>query len=120
MLGLAPGSELSKRGDAPAAICVLQNGSELAVDELPMQRVIRGEAVTNQIIDIFRPDSQVIKVLAMHRRYITKKEFHAGLLALFWISQSSNGLKNLYRRVKLSFGCSSSRLPSALRCLTVK
>ena len=64
MLGLARGSELSKRGESPAAICVLENGHELAVDELPMQRAIRGEAVTNQIMDIVRPDGQVITVLS--------------------------------------------------------
>lgn len=64
MLGLAPGSELSKREKDLSTIRVSQNGRELTVDELPMQRAIRGETVIHQIMDITRVDGQVVTILS--------------------------------------------------------
>ncbi|MEQ1636197.1 MAG: PAS domain S-box protein [Methylococcales bacterium] len=64
LLGLPPGSELSKRTLSPAPYQVMQEGRELAVEALPMQRAIRGEKVINQVLDILRPDGQVVTLLA--------------------------------------------------------
>lgn len=58
MLGLEPGEELSLRAPQPPRYRALQDGRELAVQELPMQRAVRGETVIGQIIDIVRPDGQ--------------------------------------------------------------
>lgn len=63
MLGLPNGADLSKRSKAMAAIRVMQNGLELAIESLPMQRAVRGELVDNQIIDIIRDDGQQITLL---------------------------------------------------------
>jgi len=78
MLGLAPGSELSMCEEAPAAIGAIQNGRELAVDELPMQRAMRGETVTNQIMDIIRPDGQVVTVLSNASPLFNEEGFPRG------------------------------------------
>ena len=58
MLGLPPGSELSRGAPEPAGYRVFQNGTELNLESLPMQRAIRGETVTGQLIEVERPDGQ--------------------------------------------------------------
>jgi len=83
MLGLAPGSELSLEGDTPAPICAMLNGRELAVEELPIQRAIRGEVVTNQIIDISRPDGLVITVLSNASPLFNEEGFPRGAVGAF-------------------------------------
>jgi PAS domain S-box-containing protein len=83
MLGLAPGSELSMHDKALASIYVSQNGRELAVDELPMQRAIRGETVTHQIMDITRPDGQVVTVLSNAAPLFNGEGFPRGAVGAF-------------------------------------
>ncbi|WP_024297225.1 PAS domain S-box protein [Methylomicrobium lacus] len=83
MLGLAPGSELSLEGDTPAPICAMLNGRELAVEELPIQRANRGEVVTNQIIDISRPDGLVITVLSNASPLFNEEGFPRGAVGAF-------------------------------------
>jgi PAS domain S-box-containing protein len=83
MLGLSPGSELSKRNEALATIRVFQNGLELAIDELPMQRAIRGETVTNLIMDITRPDGQVVTVLGNASPLFDEEGFPRGAVGAF-------------------------------------
>ncbi|AMK79090.1 hypothetical protein A1342_07675 [Methylomonas methanica] len=63
MMGLPPNSELSLREDFTAGICIKQNGAELAIDDLPMERAIRGEIVSNQVIEVIRSDQQVVTIL---------------------------------------------------------
>lgn len=63
MLGLPSDSELSLGNPSPPDIVVNQNEIQLAVEDLPMQRACRGEMVANQILDITRPDQQVVTVL---------------------------------------------------------
>jgi PAS domain S-box-containing protein len=60
MLGLPAGSELSKGARRSVPYRVLQDGRELAVEALPMQRAIRGETVAGQAIDVERADGQSI------------------------------------------------------------
>lgn len=63
LLGLPLHSELSKKSpNTPYR--VFQNGTELAVSDLPMQRAICGEAVKAEIVDILRADGQIITVQA--------------------------------------------------------
>ncbi|MGZ8214681.1 MAG: PAS domain S-box protein [Methylosarcina sp.] len=83
MLGLAPGSGLSMRKETPAAIEVFQNGRKLAIDELPMQRAVRGETVTNQIMDITRPDGQVVTVLGNASPLFNEEGFPRGAVGAF-------------------------------------
>lgn len=64
MLGLPDNCELSMRQSAIDGICVKQNGVALVVDDLPMQRAIRGEVVADQILDIVRTDGQSVTVLS--------------------------------------------------------
>ena len=56
LLGVKTGGELSKGGPRPAGYRCLQEGRELAVTKLPMQRAIRGETVTGQVFDVVRED----------------------------------------------------------------
>jgi PAS domain S-box-containing protein len=60
MLGVARGGELSKAGPRAAPYRCLQNGRELPVGELPMQRAIRGETVTGQVVDVIRESGQAL------------------------------------------------------------
>lgn len=83
MFGLVPGSELSMRNEAAAAICVSRNGRELTVDEMPMQRAIRGETVTHQIMDITRPDGQVVTVLSNAAPLFNGEGFPRGAVGAF-------------------------------------
>jgi len=67
MLGVPSGGELSKHpgsDPAPARYRVLQNGHEVAIEELPMQRAVRGEIVSNMIVDLLREDGRTIKLFS--------------------------------------------------------
>ncbi len=63
MMGLPPNSELSLRQGFTTGICIKQNDTELAIDDLPMERAIRGERVSNQTIDVIRPGQKMVTVL---------------------------------------------------------
>jgi len=60
LVGVAPGGQLSKAGATPARYRCLFQGRELALTELPMQRAVRGETVTGQILDVVREDGQTV------------------------------------------------------------
>ena len=67
MLGVPRGGELSKHpapDRAPAEFRTLQEGRELAVEELPMQRAVRGEIVTGQMLEIVREDGRVVNLFS--------------------------------------------------------
>lgn len=63
MLGLPMGTDPSKRSDALAEICAMQDGLELLIEDLPMRRAVRGEVVKNQVIDIIQPNSQQLTII---------------------------------------------------------
>ncbi len=63
MLGLPPKSEVSIRLSFATKISVKQNGTELADEDLPMERAIRGELVSNQVIEVIRPGHKIVTVL---------------------------------------------------------
>ena len=60
----ARGAELSRRRAPirPRPHPHLQDGRELAVDELPMQRAVRGERVSGQIMDVVRADGRTLRL----------------------------------------------------------
>lgn len=63
LLGLGTGAELSMQ-TSPTPLKILdQDGHPLAVDELPMQRAVRGEYVTGQVMEVVRPDGQLIHIM---------------------------------------------------------
>ena len=65
LLGVMHGGELSLLPGldrAPAGFRTLQNGRELAIEELPMQRAARGEIVTGQILDVVLQDGRVVNL----------------------------------------------------------
>jgi len=62
-IGLTWRSELSLRSVAPQAYQVYENNKQLSVNQLPMQRAVRGETVTNQMLEIRRPEGKSITVL---------------------------------------------------------
>ncbi len=64
MLGVPTGSDISKSNAPMASVRVMQDGIELAIEDLPMQRAAQGELVTNQIMTIIRPDGQAVTVLS--------------------------------------------------------
>ncbi len=63
MLGGSPGGELSKAAPNSPPYRLFSNGRELAADELPMQRAVRGEAVIGETTDVLRPDGTSITIL---------------------------------------------------------
>lgn len=63
MFGLPANSELSLGSLSPPPLRALVNGSEPPANELPMQRAVRGERVTNELLDIQRPDGKTITML---------------------------------------------------------
>jgi PAS domain S-box-containing protein len=60
MLGLEPGEELSLSALKAPRYRPMQDGREVPVEQLPMQRAVRGETVTGQIMDVRRPDGTTI------------------------------------------------------------
>ena len=64
LFGVAPGSELSKRAPEPPKFELLLDGNKLALSDAPMQRAVRGEAVSDQIVDLLREDGQRASILA--------------------------------------------------------
>jgi PAS domain S-box-containing protein len=60
LIGVGAGGELSKGASAPARYRCLHAGRELALTELPMQRAVRGETVTGQVLDVVREDGQTV------------------------------------------------------------
>ena len=60
MFGIGRGGELSKVGPQAGQFRCFQEERELAVTELPMQRAIRGQTVTGQIMDVVRADGQTL------------------------------------------------------------
>lgn len=83
LLGLPPGSELSKKGDANTDYRIMQNGREMAVDDLPMQRAVRGESVSNLIIDILRPDGRMTTALSNAAPLFNEQGAPRGAIGVF-------------------------------------
>jgi PAS domain S-box-containing protein len=64
MIGLPAHSELSKAAPQPASFRVFQEGRELPVQELPMQRACRGEFVAGMTMDVMREDGRLVTLFS--------------------------------------------------------
>ncbi|MDP2200738.1 MAG: PAS domain S-box protein [Methylicorpusculum sp.] len=83
MFGLPEGADLSKHSASMAGVCVMQNGRELAIDELPMQRAGHGELVTNMVMDVILPGGQWLKVLSNASPLFNEKGEPRGAVGAF-------------------------------------
>jgi PAS domain S-box-containing protein len=83
MLGLGAGGELSKAGPRGASYRCFHEGRELAVTELPMQRAIRGETVTGQVVDVVREDGQAITLCSSAAPLFDEKGERRGAVGAF-------------------------------------
>lgn len=64
IFGLPPGSEFSLAAPNPPAYKVFQDGRELRIAELPMQRAARGAIASGQVLEVLREDGRWLSVLA--------------------------------------------------------
>ena len=83
ILGVASGDELSKVGPRAAAFRCLLEGRELAATELPMQRAIRGETVTGQMMDVVRTDGQTITLYSSAAPLLDERGKPSGAVGAF-------------------------------------
>jgi PAS domain S-box-containing protein len=63
MLGFRPDREFFMSNQSKDGIHITQNDVRTAKEDLPMQRALQGECVSNQVIDIVVPKRQAITVL---------------------------------------------------------
>ena len=64
LLGLSPGAELSLRAQPTPNYRCFHEGQALDVDQLPMQRAVRGERVSGQIMDVERANGQFVTLIS--------------------------------------------------------
>lgn len=64
MFGLENGAQFSMKGPGAPSLEAYEGGRRLQSDDLPMQRALRGQTVTGQIIEFRRPDGGMITALA--------------------------------------------------------
>ncbi len=64
MFGVPPGADFSMAGPRARPFKIFHEGRELRIDELPMQRALRGEAVSDQIMEVQRADGRTFIVFA--------------------------------------------------------
>jgi PAS domain S-box-containing protein len=83
MMDLPQRSELSFRSIPADTYHVFEAGHELTVDELPMQRAIRGEAVINKFLDIHRHDGRVVTVLCNTKPLVNNDKSIRGAVGTF-------------------------------------
>lgn len=60
LTGVPSGTRLSLRDAEQPRYTVLQDGEEVPVEALPMQRACRGEKVTGEVLDILRGDGTIV------------------------------------------------------------
>ncbi len=83
MLGAPPGGELSKGAPQPPPYRVFQEGHELAVKELPMQRACRGEKVAGQVVEILREDGKTLIAYSSATPLVDEKGRPRGAVGAF-------------------------------------
>ena len=83
MLGVPPGSELSKTGAMPANYNVLADGRPVSDAQLPMQRALRGETVQGQVLTILRGDGQTVSLISNAKPLKTEYGKARGAIGVF-------------------------------------
>ncbi|QPK63601.1 PAS domain S-box protein [Methylomonas sp. LL1] len=64
IFGVPAGTDLAQLSQVMPAVCLMQNGRTLTAEELPTQRAIRGEAVSNQIVTLLGQDGLQMTLLS--------------------------------------------------------
>ena len=108
MLGVPKGAELSMRSTpdpAPALYRTLQDGRELAVDELTMQRAVRGERVSGQIVDVVRADGRTVRLYSNASPLLDEQGRPRGAVGAFLditeLTQAQEALRESEERYRL-------------------
>ena len=83
ILGLPNQSELSLSNPSPPPVRAFIDGYEPLAEELPMQRAVRGETVIDQILELHRPDSQVVTLLCNTKPLLGKNDLTCGAVGAF-------------------------------------
>ena len=83
IFGLPSGSELSKRSENAANIKIFQGNRELTVDQLPMQRAIKGEIISNFLLTCQRPDNTTITMLCNAKPLLDNNGVPRGAVGAF-------------------------------------
>ncbi len=117
MLGLPPTSELSLSSGNPPAITVLQNGYPLAAEDLPIQRACRGEVVTDETLDIVRPDGKVITVVSNASPLLDDKGQPRGAVGAFLDITPLKVADDALRRSEAFVRCILNSLPAHVAVL---
>lgn len=102
MFGLPPGTELSMAGPQPPQLRIFQDGRELRPEELPMQRAIRGETVTEQVVDVLCGDGKTVTVFAKTSPLLDESGRPRGAVGAFLditaLKQAETALREADRR----------------------
>ena len=104
MYGLERGEELSRRALEPARYRTLKDGRELPVDQLPMQRAVRGETVMGQIIDVVRADGRTLTVYCNAAPLLDERNHLYGAVGAFLdiseLKRAQEALRESEQRLK--------------------
>ena len=106
LFGLPKDSGLSTIHKSPAKYSFMHNDRELGTEELPLQRAMLGENVTNQVMDILRPDGKVITVLSNSSPLFGGDGKPRGAVAAFLDITALKHAEASIKKAKSSFGCS--------------
>lgn len=106
MIGLPWHSELSLRAASPQAYKVFSGERQLTVDELPMQRAIRGDTINSQMLDIQRPDGRKITLLTNAVPLFSEQGSPRGAVGAFLdvtaLKNAETALRNSEERLRLA------------------
>lgn len=117
MLGLPRSAELSLSNENPPAITVLQNGYPLAAEDLPIQRACRGELVSDETLDIVRPDGKIITVVANASPLLDDKSQPRGAVGAFLDITPLKVADDALRRSEAFVRCVLNSLPAQVAVL---
>lgn len=83
LLGLPAGPESSMTAAQPAPLRMFHDRDELPAEELPMQRAIRGECVSGQVLDVIRPDGNTVMLFSTSAPLFDEQGEPRGAVAAF-------------------------------------
>lgn len=101
LLGLPPGAQFSMANPEPPPIAVFQGDKQLALEQLPMQRAVRGETVDGQIITI-KSAARTVTVLSKATPLYDDMQRPRGAIGAFLditaLKQAEEALRDADRR----------------------
>lgn len=117
LLGIPRSAELSMSSENPPAIRVLQNGSPLAAEDLPLQRACRGEVVSAERLDIVRPDGNVVTLLSYASPLLDDADQPHGAVGAFLDITPLKVAEDALRRSEAFVHCVLNSLPEHVAVL---